>query len=288
MRGILPSATRLLVASLASALAFGQTEGPILVISQAAIGSNGFGTSWRGQDVELASDAWLTRIAFQTGSATPQVDEIRLMTGVPSPVTIAAVTSLSYLGTEVEAVLAAPYLLRGGTRYSIWFHQNGTPRGTYGCNLRIVDPTWSAYHTNVDPTRAPGPGEPSYYWAYQYGTNVRLTGYDNLNVGGNAVPGGMAQFRLETAPFDSAILFFAQREADLSLPLLRGPLRLDPARILPAPLIGTSGPSGFWTPSMPIPNSPSLQGVRLRVQAAYDATFAVSAAASPLDLLVIQ
>ena len=34
-----------------------QTEADLYTIAQSGIGSNGFGTTWRGQDVELTEDA---------------------------------------------------------------------------------------------------------------------------------------------------------------------------------------------------------------------------------------
>ena len=85
-----------------------QTETDLLTIAQTGIGSNGFGTTWRGQDVELDEDAWLTRIVFQTGSATANVDEIRLMTAGMQPMTLRATTTINNpTNREAEGVLAS-------------------------------------------------------------------------------------------------------------------------------------------------------------------------------------
>lgn len=265
-----------------------QPETTLLDISQSGIGSNGFGTSWRGQDVVLGEDAWLTRIEFATGSATPNVDEIRLMTATPNAVTLRAETNLVKSNTAVEAVLSQPYLLRAGEGYTIWFHQSGSPRGTSGCDLTRVDPSWAAYHTNVDPTQAPGAGEPGYFWAYQYGTNVRLTGIDNLEITGNLVPGGTATFQLDAAPNDLFVVLFGLGTTDQPFPPFQGPLRLDPGFILPVTYSGSVGPSGTWTTSLPIPNQPGLSGALAWTQALYDATFMSGGTFSPLEQLRIQ
>lgn len=273
--------------ALCSASLSAQVETPILQIAQGGIGSNGFGTTWRGQDVELTEDAWLTRIVFQTGSATSQIDEIRLMTGVPAPVTLRTVTSFTTTSTEVEAVLTQPYLLREYTRYTVWFHQNGSPRGTYGCDLLLVDPTWGGYHTNVDPTLAPAPNEPGYYWHYQYGTNLRLMGFDNLEITGNLTVGGSAQFQLDAPPSDFAFLLFGFGTTDLAIPGFNGPLRLDPASIAPTSFAGIVPASGSWINSLNIPNNANLHGATLYTQALYDPTLTTGATMSPLERLLI-
>lgn len=279
----------LLIAALAvGPTAPAQTETTLLQISHSAIGSNGFGTSWRGQDVELTEDAWLTRIVFQTGSATPNVDEIRLMTDANNLTTLRTVTSFQTTSTEVEAVLTDPYLLRGSVRYTVWFHQSGSPRGTYGCDLLRVDPSWGAYHTNVDPTQAPGPGEPSYYWGYQYGTNMRLIGYDNLEITGNLAVGGNAQIQLEAQPNDIAFLLLALGTTDQPFWIFTGPLRLMPSLIVPAHYAGNTGPTGLWTNNLNIPNDPSLHGATLYTQGLYDANFRLGGTFSPMEPLPIQ
>ena len=265
-----------------------QTETPVLQIAQSGIGSNGFGTSWRGQVVELAEDAWLTRIAFSTGSASSQVDEIRLMTSVPVPTTLRSETTLTVTNTEVEAVLTQPYLLRGGTRYTVWFHQTGTPRGTSGCNLHVIDPSWGGYHTNVDPTVAPGAGEPGYFWNYQYGTNLRLMGWDNLEITGTLVIGGQAQWQLDAPALDIAFLLFGFGTTDLAIPGFTGPLRLDPSLIAPAYFVGTVAANGVWLNSLSIPNDPSLHGAVIHTQAFHDDLLGNGATFSPLETLVIQ
>ena len=278
----------LLSAALSAPSLSAQTETDILTIAHTSIGSNGFGTTWRGQDVELADDTWLTRIVFQTGSATAQIDEIRLMTAVPAPVTLRSVTSFTTSGTEIEAVLPTPYLLRGGVRYTVWFHQNASPRGTYGCDLTRVDPTWGAYHTNVDPTQAPAAGEPGYYWHYQYGTNVRLVGYDNLTISGNLVVGGSATIVVEAPPAHLAMLMFALSTTDVTLPGILGPIRLDPATILPVSFFSVVGPNGLWQSQIPIPNDPNVRGVSLVVQGIHDQTFGSGGTVTPYDLLYVQ
>lgn len=266
-----------------------QTETDLLQIAQSGIGSNGFGTVWRGQDVELTEDAWLTRIEFQTGSATPFVSEVRLMTSVPNATTLRTVTSFTTTSTEVEAVLSQPYLLRAGVRYTVWFHQNTTsPRGTYGCDLTRVDPTWAAYHTNVDPTQAPGPGEPSYFWAYQYGTNMRLIGYDNLEITGTLAPGGSASIQLDAQPMDLAALLMGIGTYDQSFPGFIGPLRLDPSLLIPATFIAPIPASGAWITTLQIPNDPNLSGAVLYFQGAYDLRMAGSVRFSPMEALRIQ
>jgi hypothetical protein len=270
-----------------SPVARAQTETAILTIAQSGIGSNGFGTSWRGQDIELAEDAWLTRIEFQTSGASANVDEIRLMTAVPGPVTLRAVTTIRQLGSAVEAVLGEPYLLRAGTRYTVWFHQGGRPGATSGCDLTRVDPSWGAYHTDVDPTQAPGVGEPAYYWGYQYGTNLRLIGFDNLEISGNLTIGGSASIQLEAQPNDVAFVLFALGVADLPFPPFAGALRLDPATILPASFAGNVGPTGTWVNTLGIPNDPTLRGLTIQVQALHDQTFANQGRFSPLEALRI-
>lgn len=278
----------LLLLPLLAVTAVAQTETPQLVINQSGIGSNGFGTSWRGQDVQLDDDTLVTQIVFQTGSATVNVDEIRLMTAVPSPVTLSTVTTFTTTATEVTAQLPVPYLLRGHTRYTVWFHQANSPLGTYGCNLWLVDPTWGGYHTNVDPTMAPGPGEPGYFWAYQYGTNMRLIGYQNLDVSGTLVPGGSAQIHLEAQPFSLLFTFFALGVADLPIPGFVGALRLDPTRIQGGYILGVTDQTGNWTTALGIPNNAALHGVDVRVQALYDTTFAMGGTFSPMVTLSIQ
>ncbi|MBK8979339.1 MAG: hypothetical protein IPM29_25865 [Planctomycetes bacterium] len=277
------------VVALAAGAVGAQTEGPLVTVAQTGIGSNGFGTFWRGQDVELAEDAWLTRIVFQTGSATAQVDEIRLMTATPQAVTLRTITTITTpSSTEAEAVLTDPFLLRVGTRYTIWFHQTGTPRGTYGCDLTRVDPTWRAYHTNVDPTVAPGGGEPSYYWGYQYGTNFRLLGWDNLEITGSSQLGGTAIFTLEAPPFDLAVLFFASAVGDQPLPPFRGPLRLALASIVPAAFAGAVDPNGQFVRTLTIPNDPRLVGIVVYAQALHDPSFVATGTFSPLDEMRIR
>jgi hypothetical protein len=264
-----------------------QTIAPILQIAQTGIGSNGFGTTWRGQDVQLEEDAWLFSIVFQAGSAASRIDEVRLMTAVPNPVTIHSSTVILVNGADAEAILPAPYMLRGGTRYTVWFHQTGSPNGTYGCDLHLVDPSWGGYHTNVDPTVAPGPGEPSYFWAYQYGTNVRLMGYDNLEITGNVVPGGAAVITLEAPAFDFAFVAFGLQLADQQRPNYIGPLRLDPAWIPPAYYFGVVDAAGLFVNTLPIPNLAWLHGTTLFVQGAYDPSFAWGATLSPMEVLTI-
>lgn len=282
VRTFLPALLALAPAALA------QTEGPLLQIAQTSIGSNGFGTSWRGQDAQLDHDAWLTQIVFQTGSATPQVDEIRLMTAVPGPITLRTVTTFTTTSTEVTAVLSQPYLLRANELYTVWFHQTGTPLGTYGCDLTLVDPSWGGYHTNVDPTMAPGAGEPNYYWHYQYGTNVQLIGYDNLDISGPMTLGSTVQIQLETQPLEFAVMMFSLGSGDMPLLNFTGPLRLDPALLLPAWFFGNVGPTGVWINQLPIPNNASLHGLGLYVQALYDPTFTTTATFSPMEPMQIQ
>jgi hypothetical protein len=265
-----------------------QTEGSLLQINQTGIGSNGFGTTWRGQDVELAEDAWLTRIVFETGSATPNIDEIRLMTAVPGPLTLRTVTSFTTTPVQVTAVLPEPFLLDGGRRYTVWFHQNGSPLGTYGCNLRLVDPTWGGYHTNVDPTVAPGPGEPGYYWFYQYGTNMQLIGYDNFEITGSLVPGGVAQLLLQAPPLAVSFTLFGLLPGNLPVLNFRGELRLDPQTVSTNTLTGIVDPSGNWGALLTIPNNNNLRGLSVFLQAVYDPTFTVTATFSPMEELRIQ
>lgn len=264
-----------------------QTVVPILQIAQTGIGSNGFGTTWRGQDVQLEEDAWLISIVFQAGSAASQIDEVRLMTAVPNPVTIHTSTTILVNGNDAEAILPEAYMLRGGTRYTVWFHQTGSPRGTYGCDLRLVDQSWGGYHTNVDPTMAPGPGEPSYYWFYQYGTNVRLMGYDNLEITGNVVPGGAAVITLEAPAFQFAIVAFSLEPADLQMPNYIGPMRLDPAWIPSAYYFGVVDAAGMFVNTLAIPSGAWLHGTTLYVQAGYDPSFAMTATLSPMEPLRI-
>lgn len=288
-RSLIPSSALLIAAlTLLAPATSAQTETAVLTIAQTGIGSNGFGTSWRGQDVQLTEDTWLTQIVFQTGSASANIDEVRLMTATPAPTTLRAVTSVTNAGTEVAAVLGQPYLLRGGVRYTVWFHQNNSPNGTYGCDLWRVDATWFSYHTNVDPTIAPGPGEPSYFWAYQYGTNLRLIGYDNLEITGNLVVGGSAQFDLEAHPNDIAFILFALRTTDQPFLNFAGPLRLDPNFLLDASFSGNVGATGLWTNTLQIPANPNLQGAILHTQGFYDANFANGATFSPLETLQIR
>ena len=267
-----------------------QTEADLYTIAQSGIGSNGFGTTWRGQDVELTEDAWLTKIVFQAGSAASNIDEIRLMTSGAMPVTLRATTTINSIGNnEVEGVLAEPYLLRVGTRYTIWFHQTGSPRGTYGCDLHRIDRTWGGYHTNNDPTQGRNLNDPSVYWGYQYGTNCRLVGYDNLEITGSTVLGGTVTFTLETAtPQDLCLLQFAGRTIDVSVPGLIGPLRLDLATLAPPGFVGTSDLSALFIRTLTIPNDRALVGVVVYSQAAYDATFTTTATFSPMDSLRIQ
>lgn len=265
-----------------------QTETTLYQINQSGIGSNGFGTSWRGQDIELTTDAWVTRIVFQTGSATPNVDEIRLMTATPNLVTLRSSTMLSTTASEVTATLPQPYLLRANTRYTVWFHQANSPLGTSGCNMAVIDPTWFGYHTNVDPTMAPGPGEPGYFWAYQYGTNMRLLGFDNFDLGGSSTIGGTAQFQLVAPPLNIAFVLFALGGAVIPVPGLQGALHLDPVLALPGQLIGIVDPTGNLILTTGIPNNPGLIGMRVHVQALYDASFTTTGTFSPSDVLVVQ
>ncbi len=281
----------LLTLSILSAAALtAQTETDLYTIAQSGIGSNGFGTSWRGQDVELTEDAWLTKIVFQAGSAAANIDEIRLMTSGAMPVTLRATTTINSIGNnEVEGVLAEPYLLRVGTRYTIWFHQTGSPRGTYGCDLTRIDPSWGAYHTNNDPTQGRNLNDPSVYWGYQYGTNCRLVGYDNLEITGTPVLGSTVTFTLETStPQDLCLLQFGAALTDVQIPGLVGPLRLDPATIVPPGFVGTSDMSAMFVRTLTIPNDRALVGVVVYSQGAYDPTFTTTATFSPMDELRIR
>jgi hypothetical protein len=284
-----PSALRLpVLLAVLAAPAYAQPEAPLLRIAQPNIGSNGFDTHWRGQDLQLAEDAWLVRVVLQTGSASPLIDEVRLVTAVPSPTTLRTITTFTVTAAAVEGRLPQPYLLRGGVRYTIWFHQNGTPRGTSGCDLTLVDPTWGAYHTNVDPTMAPAPNEPGYYWGYQYGTNLTLYGWDNLEVTGNLTVGGSAQLRLDVPPFDLAGLLFSGAPADQQVLGFQGPLRIDLTLLVLSTFLGNVGASGTWTNNLPIPNDPSLSGVSIYIQGFHDATFAASLTFSAMERLRIQ
>lgn len=271
----------------AAPLVSAQSEGTLLQIAQSGIGSNGFSTTWRGQTIALAEDAWLTRIVFQTGSASVNVDEIRLMTDVPALVTLEAVTNITRTNSSVEAVLSQPYLLRGGERYTAWFHQTGSPNGTSGCDLTVANPTWRGYHTNVDPTQAPGPGEPGYFWAYQYGTNMSLIGHDNLELTNAPTIGGNAQIQLDAPPNINAALLFSLGAADFSLSGFVGPLRLDPSRIVSFAVVGTVAPNGTWLNTFQIPLDPTLRGLVVYAQGLYSFT-SIGATFSPLEIVRIS
>jgi hypothetical protein len=197
-------------------------------------------------------------------------------------------TSFTTTGTAVTAVLPQPYLLNGGVRYTVWFHQNGTPLGTDGCNLWLVDPSWGAYHTNVDPTAAPGSGEPGYFWAYQYGTNMQLIGYDNFEITGTLIPGGLAQVQLQAPPLAVCFTLFGLLPANVPVLNFQGVLRLDPSTVSTNTLTGIVDPNGSWGAPLGIPANPSLSGVTVLLQAVYDPTFTVTATFSPMDELRIQ
>lgn len=279
--------------ALATALSAGsllaQAETDLFTIAQSGIGSNGFGTVWRGQDIELAEDAWLTRIVFSTGSASANVAEMRLMTSGTRPTTLRATTTINTLSNiEVEGVLGEPYLLRGGVRYTIWFRQTGTPRGTAGCDFQRVDPTWGGYHTNVDPTLAPAAGESSIWWGYRYGTNCRLIGYDNMEVGGSDRLGGVATFTLTAGPIQPCVVLFSGGTTDQPVPGLTGPLRLSLASIVTPGFLGVTDASGVFANALTIPNDPNLVGLALYTQGAYDPSFTRTATLTPLDVLRIR
>jgi hypothetical protein len=211
------------------------------------------------------------------------------MTGTPSPQNLRVETNVVAIsGTEVEATLSEPYLLRGGQRYTVWFHQTGSPRGTYGCDLDRVDITWRSYHTNVDPTQAPAAGESRTWWGYRYGTNLTLLGYDNYNLTGNPRLGGFIDCTLEAGPNDLCAVFFALGAIDAPFPTFRGPLRLDVSQFIPLGIPGVADGRGSYVVNLPVPNQPVLRGASLYSQALYDPQFTRTATFSPLDVVTIQ
>ncbi|HMQ21932.1 MAG TPA: hypothetical protein PKE00_05545 [Planctomycetota bacterium] len=264
------------------------TSKDVFAIAQTGIGSNGFGTTWRGQDVELDEDTWVTRIQFSTGSASVNVDEIRLMTATPRAKTLVATKIIIKTNTTAEAILTPPYFCRAKQRYTIWFHQSGSPRGTSGCDLTKVNASWGAYHTDVDPTVAPGANEPGYYWGYQYGTNVKLIGGDNFETSGSLTPGGNFRFDVEVCPNDFGALFLSLGTVDAQVPGFNGFLRVDPATVLGLGITFRASATGAWTLSAPIPNDPMLRGLTLYCQILHDATFATTATFTVMDSFTIR
>lgn len=260
-------------------------ERTVFEIRQSGLVSNGFGTSWRGQDLVFREDTIITRVAIQGGLATAQIDEIRIQFG---NAIVAATTQIEDLGADAEGILAVPFHAIAGRSYALWFHQRGVPQPTFGCDLRVVDPTWRSYHTDVDPTQAPGAGEPSYYWGHPYGTNVTVTGYDNLESTGALQPGGFLFLTLEAEAFDRFAVFLSSATAEFTLPPFQGVTRLSPLGLTPFVLTGQLGLGTSTSFFLPIPNDPALSGGILHFQALHDPTFAAGGRFSTLETVRIQ